>query len=117
MFYENPTISYNMLSSAFDKVYDKAVLNYNQTYVSYYLEKGDYVKVDNITLSYNFDVKPFKIINAMRLYMSGNNLATFTKYKGLDPEIKREDPLSQGMDNRDKYPSTTSFTLGLNVTF
>lgn len=117
MFYENPTISYNMLSSAFDKVYDKAVLNYNQTYVSYYLEKGDYVKVDNITLSYNFDVKPFKIINAMRLYVSGNNLATFTKYKGLDPEIKREDPLSQGMDNRDKYPSTTSFTLGLNVTF
>lgn len=117
MFYENPTINYNMLSSAFDKLYDKAVLNYNQTYVSYYLEKGDYVKVDNITLSYNFDVKPFKIINAMRLYMSGNNLATFTKYKGLDPEIQRGDPLSQGMDNRDKYPSTTSLTLGLNVTF
>jgi TonB-linked SusC/RagA family outer membrane protein len=117
MFYENPTINYNMLASAFDKVYDKAVLNYNQTYVSYYLEKGDYVKVDNITLSYNFDVKPFKVINAMRLYVSGNNLATFTKYKGLDPEIQRGDPLSQGMDNRDKYPSTTSLTLGLNVTF
>ena len=53
-----------MLASAFDKVYDKAVLNYNQTYVSYYLEKGDYVKIDNITLSYNLDVKPFKFINA-----------------------------------------------------
>ncbi|MEL1253563.1 TonB-dependent receptor [Flavobacterium sp. DGU38] len=117
MFYENPTIAYNMLDTAYDKVYGKSVLNYNQTYVSYYIEKGDYVKVDNITLSYNFDVKPFKVINAMRLYVSGNNLATFTKYKGLDPEIKREDPLSQGMDNRDKYPSTRSFTLGLNVTF
>ncbi len=117
MFYENPTIAYNMLDSAFDKVYGKSVLNYNQTYVSYYLEKGDYVKVDNITLSYNFDVTPFKIINAMRLYVSGNNLATFTKYKGLDPEIQRGDPLSQGMDNRDKYPSTTGITLGLNVTF
>lgn len=117
MFYENPTTNYNMLASAFDKVYDKAVLNYNQTYVSYYLEKGDYVKVDNITLSYNFNVKPYKVINAMRLYFSGNNLATFTKYKGLDPEIQRGDPLSQGMDNRDKYPSTTSLTLGLNVTF
>ncbi len=117
MFYENPTINYNMLASAFDKVYDKAVLSYNQTYVSYYLEEGDYVKVDNITLSYNFDVKPFKVINAMRLYISGNNLATFTKYKGLDPEIQRGDPLSQGMDNRDKYPTTTSLTLGLNVTF
>ena len=117
MFYENPTIAYNMLDTAHDKVYDKSVLTYNQTYVSYYIEQGDYVKVDNITLSYNFDVKPFKIINAMRLYVSGNNLATFTKYKGLDPEIKRDDPLSQGMDNRDKYPSTRAITLGLNVTF
>lgn len=117
MFYENPTIAYNMLDSAHDKVYDKSVLTYNQTYVSYYIEQGDYVKVDNITLSYDFDVKPFKVINAMRLYVSGNNLATFTKYKGLDPEIKREDPLSQGMDNRDKYPSTTGITLGLNLTF
>lgn len=117
MFYENPTIAYNMLYTAYDKVYDKAVLNYNQTYVSYYVEQGDYVKVDNVTFSYNFDVTPFKIINAMRLYVSGNNLATFTKYKGLDPEIKRQDPLSQGMDNRDKYPSTRGITLGLNVTF
>lgn len=117
MFYENPTIAYNTLESAYDKVYDKAVLSYNQTYVSYYVEQGDYVKVDNVTLSYNFDVKPFKIINAMRLYVSGNNLATFTKYKGLDPEIKRQDPLSQGMDGRDKYPSTRGITLGLNVTF
>jgi TonB-linked SusC/RagA family outer membrane protein len=117
MFYENPTIAYNTLDTAFDKVYDKSVLSYNQTYVSYYIEQGDYVKVDNITLSYNFDVKPFKIINAMRLYVSGNNLAIFTKYKGLDPEIKRDDPLSQGMDNRDKYPSSRAITLGLNVTF
>ncbi|WP_281310249.1 SusC/RagA family TonB-linked outer membrane protein [Flavobacterium flavigenum] len=117
MFYGNSKTDYNMLSSASDKVYGKAVLNYNPTYVSYYIEQGDYVKVDNITLSYNFDVKPFKFINAMRLYVSGNNLATFTKYKGLDPEIKREDPTSQGMDNRDKYPSTTGMTLGLNVTF
>ena len=117
MFYENPTIAYNTLDSAYDKVYDKSVLSYNQTYVSYYVEQGDYVKVDNVTLSYNFDVKPFKVINAMRLYVSGNNLATITKYKGLDPEIKRDDPLSQGMDNRDKYPSTTGLTLGLNVTF
>lgn len=117
MFYENPTIAYNMLDTAHDKLYDNSVLTYNQTYVSYYIEQGDYVKVDNVTLSYNFDVKPFKILNSMRLYVSGNNLATFTKYKGLDPEIKRDDRLAQGMDNRDKYPSTRAITLGLNVTF
>ena len=117
MFYENPTINYNMLSSAFDKVYDKAVLNYNQTYVSYYLEQGDYAKLDNVTLTYNFDVKPYKFISAMRVYASANNLAVITKYKGLDPEIARDNVLSQGIDNRDKYPTTRGFTLGLNVTF
>lgn len=117
MFYENPTIAYNMLESAYDKVYDKAVLNYNQTYVSYYLEQGDYAKLENVTLSYNFDVKPFRVLNAMRLYVSANNIATITKYKGLDPEIQRGDPLSQGMDGRDKYPSTRGITVGLNVTF
>lgn len=51
MFYENPTIAYNMLDSAYDKVYGKELLNYNQTYVSYYIEQGDYVKVDNVTFS------------------------------------------------------------------
>ena len=117
MFYENPTINYNMLASAFDKVYDKAVLNYNQTYVSYYLEQGDYAKLDNVTLTYNFDVKPYKFITAMRVYASANNLAVITKYKGLDPEIARDNVLSQGLDNRDKYPTTRGFTLGLNLTF
>ena len=119
MFYENPTINYNMLTSAHDKVYGKTELNYSQTYVSYYIEDGDYVKLDNVTLGYTLDLKSLKFINSARVYASGSNLATITGYKGIDPEIIRnpQDVLSWGNDGRDKYPSSRTFTLGINVTF
>jgi TonB-dependent starch-binding outer membrane protein SusC len=117
MFYENPNINYNMLSSAFDKVYGKAVLNYEQTYVSHYIEDGDYVKIDNLTFGYNVKPKQLKFIKSLRIYASAQNLACFTKYKGLDPEIARGDALTAGDDSRDKYPSIRTFTFGLNVNF
>lgn len=126
MFYENPNISYNMLRSAHDKVYGKAVLNYPQTFVSYYIEKGDYVKLDNITLGYSLNVKKVKFLKDLRVYVSGQNLLCITGYKGLDPEIANTlegaNPLEGGMkvagdDSRDKFPSTRTFTLGMNITF
>lgn len=52
MYYENNTITYNRLHSAFDKVYGKAILRAEHEYVSYYIEDGDYWKIDNITLGY-----------------------------------------------------------------
>ena len=124
MFYENPTIlQYNMLKSAFDKVYGKRTVDYDLAYVSYYLEDGDYWKVDNVTLGYTFDQGSLplvsNVVTSARLYLSGHNLLTLTGYKGLDPEVttRGEDGLSPGNDYRDKYPTTRTFTLGLNVTF
>lgn len=117
MFYENPTINYNMLDSSQDLVYGKAKLNYSQTYVSYYIEDGDYVKLDNVTFGYNLDVKNLKFVNSARVYASGANLATFTNYKGIDPEIAGGNGLTAGNDSRDKYPTTRTFTLGINVNF
>lgn len=58
VFYEYPHIQYNALKSAFDPVYGKDVTLSNeigQTFVSYYVEDGDYLKLDNVTLGYNFD--------------------------------------------------------------
>lgn len=115
MFYENPTIAYNTLDSAYDKVYGKAVLKDVQRLVSYYVEDGDFFKIDNITLGYTLPKSTFKFIEALRIYASGSNLATFTNYKGIDPEVNREG-LSPGNDERDKYPTTRSFSLGLNIT-
>ena len=56
MYYENakPEIQYNRLNSAFDKVYGKTQLKDDQRYVSYYVEDGDYWKIDNVTLGYTF---------------------------------------------------------------
>lgn len=115
MFYENPTIAYNTLDSAYDNVYGKAVLNDVQRYVSYYVEDGDFLKIDNITLGFTLPKSTFKFIDTLRIYASAGNVATFTKYKGIDPEVNR-DGLSPGNDDRDKYPSTRSFSLGLNIT-
>ena len=117
MFYENPTINYNMLDSSQDLVYGKTKLNYSQTYVSYYIEDGDYVKINNLTFGYNLDVKKLKFLTSVRIYASGSNLATFTRYKGLDPEIAGGNGLTAGNDSRDKYPTTRTFTLGINVNF
>jgi hypothetical protein len=124
MFYENPTITqYNMLKSAFDNVYGKRPVNYDLAYVSYYIENGDYWKVDNVTLGYTLGKGALKLLGGAvsdaRLYVSGSNLLTITGYKGLDPEVstRGSDGLSPGNDQRDKYPTTRMFTTGLSVRF
>lgn len=116
MYYENPTVDYNTLNSAYDPVYGKAVLNDVQRLVSYYVEDGDFLKIDNVTIGYTLPESSLKFVENCRIYASGINLATITGYKGVDPEVNR-DGLSPGNDDRDKYPSTTTFTLGINLTF
>jgi TonB-dependent starch-binding outer membrane protein SusC len=124
MFYENPTIlQYNMLKTAFDPVYGKRPVNYDLAYVSYYIENGDYWKVDNVTLGYTLGKNAlrrlFGGVSEARLYVSGSNLLTLTGYKGLDPEVttRGTDGLSPGDDQRDKYPTTRMFTTGISVRF
>jgi hypothetical protein len=124
MFYENPTIlQYNMLKTAFDPVYGKRPVNYDLAYVSYYIENGDYWKVDNVTLGYTLGKNAlrrlFGGVSEARLYISGSNLLTLTGYKGLDPEVttRGTDGLSPGDDQRDKYPTTRMFTTGISVRF
>jgi hypothetical protein len=119
MFYENsqPQIlgNYNVLKSAFDNVYNKTRLKNPQAYVSYYIEDGDYWKVDNITIGYNVNLKNKKYIKSLRFYASGLNLFTITGYKGIDPEVSRSG-LAPGNDERDKYPTTRTFTFGALIT-
>jgi len=117
MYYENPRIfQYNMLETAFDNVYGKARLNSDLAYVSYYIEDGDYWKIDNVTFGYTLNLKNQNVIKNARIYASGLNLYTLTGYKGIDPEVNRIG-LNPGNDERDKYPTTRTFTLGVNVTF
>ncbi|WP_188556745.1 SusC/RagA family TonB-linked outer membrane protein [Hymenobacter glacieicola] len=82
-----------------------------------YLEKGDYLKMSNVTLSYSFgDVGGF--VKGARVYVTGQNLFVITDYDGFDPEIntvKRgaNQVPSIGIDYL-PYPSARTFTLGVN---
>jgi TonB-dependent starch-binding outer membrane protein SusC len=115
LYYENPRIThYNMLKDAYHDVYGKRELNNDLAYVSYYVEDGDYWKVDNITLGYNFDFQQIDFIRNARVYVSAQNFLTITGYKGIDPEVNFGG-LSPGMDHRDKYPTTKTLTVGINL--
>jgi hypothetical protein len=119
MYYENTGVTqYNRLRSAYDKVFDKAVLSTAMPleYNSYYIENGDFWKIDNITLGYNFKSALVKYIKNARVYASTLNTFTITGYKGLDPEVNRVG-LAPGNDDRDKYPTVRTFTLGVNLSF
>lgn len=121
MFYENPTIAYNTLSNANDLIFGKTQLNEAQQYVSYYIEDGDFWKISNINLGYTHYMKNNQYVKSIRIYATIDNVYTFTKYKGLDPEVNwlmdLEYNIAPGIDDRDKFPTTRTYTLGLNVIF
>ena len=118
MFYENLNIGLNRYKSAVDPVYGRTLSTSQEPVaVSYYLEKGDYVKLDNATLGYNFNTKNWKYVDKARVYVSGTNLLCLTGYKGIDPEMSYGDIYSFGVDYRNKYPTIRSFTFGVNFTF
>lgn len=104
---------YNYPTSILEK-YNNQYVNTAQAYVSYYVEDGNYLKIDNVVLGYTFNFK--KYVKKARLYISGQNLFTFTKYKGVDPEVNYNG-LTPGIDYVGGYPTTRTFTLGVKLGF
>lgn len=119
MNYENTknSRSENRLKSVTDKVFGKTQLSKSvePEFNSYYVENGDYWKIDNITLGYSFN-KVSKYIKSLRIYGSVLNALTITGYDGIDPELGITG-LTPGYDSRDRYPTVRSFTLGVGVKF
>lgn len=88
------------------------VHNANQ-YDDRYLENASFLRLRNISLSYNLDqdyLKRLGIAKAVRVYVQAQNLLTITPYKGFDPEVV-------GMTDGNNYPNPRIFTFGLDVTF
>lgn len=87
---------------------------------SQWVEDGSYVRLKNVTLTYNFspDVLRKLRFNNMAVYVSGTNLLTFTKYSGYDPEVSSftANDASLGSDYG-SYPPQRTFSLGLKLTF
>ncbi|KRD12842.1 SusC/RagA family TonB-linked outer membrane protein [Flavobacterium sp. Root901] len=94
--------------------------NINNAISTRHIEDGSYLRIQNVTLGYSLPLDMISKIklSRLRLYASGQNLFTFTKYKGYDPEVGsyNQDALLSGVDNG-RYPVPRQITFGFNVEF
>ncbi|NII24859.1 SusC/RagA family TonB-linked outer membrane protein [Pseudoflavitalea sp. X16] len=98
-------------------------VNSNQTEVSSrYLKDGKYIRLNNLTIGYNFNPKALGLsrwVSAMRISLTGQNLFVITPYNGYDPDVNADRAsngiTSYGIDYQ-SYPRARSFLLGFNVT-
>ena len=84
-------------------------------YSDRFIEDGSYVRLDNMTLGYNFG-KVGRYINSVRIYQTVNNVFVITKYKGIDPEVE-QGGTAPGVDSNNFYPKTRTYMFGVNVIF
>ena len=103
---------YNVLAAAPEaKIYDQKVTDY-------WLERGDYLNVDYITLGYSVPLPQNKVVETLRLVLTMNNVATFSAYRGLTPIINSSNiNATVGLDDKRTYPLYHTYTLGVSVGF
>jgi len=91
----------------------------DQTATDYWLERGDYVNFDYLTVGWNVPIQRVKkYIQSLRLAFTVNNLATITGYSGLTPMINSSTVNNTlGLDDKRGYPLARTYTLGLNINF
>lgn len=95
-------------------------------YSSLYVEDASHIRLDNMSLGYTFNTKGIDWLERARIYATGQNLFVITGYKGLDPEVSANrsggiDPgtedLAPGVEDREYYPKSRTFSLGISLTF
>lgn len=105
-------------------------------YSTRYVEDASFVKIDNATIGYTFSLSGDSPFRRLRIYVSGQNLATFTRYLGADPEVRyfdvtnntegrrgnsfasgRNGGLFPGIDRYISYPPTRTYSIGVNIEF
>lgn len=90
----------------------------DQTATDYWLEDGDYVNFDYITVGWNVPLKNTRYLQSLRLSLTVNNLATISGYSGLTPMINSSSVNSTlGIDDKRNYPLYRTYTIGLSVNF
>lgn len=113
MYYGLQSVSnVNLLQDAFDR---NAAIKSEKELSDYFLEKGDFLKLDVANLGYNMKFKNFRYINNMRVYFAVKNVFTITKYSGLDPAQVEITGFRPGIEDKGGYPTVRTFTLGLKV--
>ena len=113
-YYGIPGMTSNVMKLAYTK---NANIKENPLVCDYYLEKGDYVKLDLVTLGYTFNLNN-KYIDNLRLSVTAKNLFTFTSFTGVDPSTYSTNGLTPGATgSRNYYPTCRQFLVGLQIGF
>jgi len=102
----------NILRSALDS---KASRKQNPVYSSRWIEDGSYLRLENLSVGYNFNVKSVSFIKNARLYVNCKNLFVVTDYTGYDPEVS-SNRVGRGTDYA-SYPRPRVFLIGANISF
>ncbi len=92
----------------------RATSDYQLPNTNYFLENGSFWRLRNVRLSYEFQKSLLSRlkINSLRLFAQGQNLYTYTKYRGYDPEVP---PGGTAVNNGAQYPTLKTITVGINV--
>jgi TonB-linked SusC/RagA family outer membrane protein len=117
--------SYNRIAT------NKAVSGLTESkFSSLYVEKADFLRLDNLTAGYNFKLSQTSGIKSVRLYVTGQNLFVITNYTGIDPDPaltdqgavdnggflpSSPDVLAPGIDRRNNYFTARTFTFGVSI--
>ena len=105
----------NVLSTAYTKYAD--VESSGGIISSYFLEKGDYFKLDNVTLGYTYTPRNRQLVESLRVYLTAKNVFTLTGYEGNDPSIVTSTGITPGIDSNSAYPQATQVSLGVTLRF
>lgn len=108
----------SFIGNVLEKAYGKNdQINANPAVTDYFLERGDYLKLDMLTLGYTLSTQ-YKFLSKIRVYGTAKNLFTITKFSGIDPSCYQINGLEPGATgSRSYYPSTRQFILGVQVDF
>ncbi|BDD00691.1 TonB-dependent receptor [Persicobacter psychrovividus] len=79
---------------------------------SYWIQDGSYLRLKNLQVGYSFNMENVAFLNSLRVYAAGQNLLTFTKYQGYDPEVA-----FSGIEGTRIYPTGRSLIVGVQVGF
>ena len=115
-YYGTQNFTGNVLKKAFEKNAPISA-SANPVVCDYFLESGDYLKLDMITLGYTLNTN-WKYLSKIRVYGTAKNVFTITKYSGVDPATFQLNGLNPGATgSRSYYPSTRQFIFGVQLDF
>lgn len=116
-YYGTRNFTGNRLKKAYGKNFDINP-SANPVVSDYFLERGDYFKLDMVTLGYTLKTPKARFLDRIRIYGSVKNVFTITKFSGVDPSTYQVNGLTPGgQGSRTYYPSTRQFIMGVQVDF